>query len=148
MYVESRGEYTEAPSNLTKIQSYIQQVLNLTHINLTQVEKIAVFSAKYYTPSGSSESWRNRISVENLLKWRYFTEITVSTVGKQNRELYINLTQVEKIAVCSAKHYTPSGTSESWRNKISVENLLQWRYFTEITVSTVGKQNRELYINL
>eukprot|EP00794_Sanderia_malayensis_P016100 gene16100-17721_t len=80
MYFESFADASKitAANNITKIKEYIQRKLNIT-LNETETEDIASFSAKYYT---SPQKFRkNEISFHELLRWRYFCGITLSTIG-------------------------------------------------------------------
>ena len=85
MYIEAE-ELKEIPlkDNTTKkLEGMLKTELNIS-VNRSTLDKLIAISSKIAleTKKQKDQQWKRRISWGTLHKWKYFTHITLTTVGK------------------------------------------------------------------
>ena len=76
----------EKQTNYTLIKEYLESKLNIniSYENITDIHSQLLSSNFMITSTKRKSSWRKRIGFESLMKWKYFSSISLSTIGESS----------------------------------------------------------------
>eukprot|EP00112_Aurelia_sp_Birch-Aquarium-sp1_P006307 Seg1698.9 transcript_id=Seg1698.9/GoldUCD/mRNA.D3Y31 product="Potassium channel subfamily K member 9" protein_id=Seg1698.9/GoldUCD/D3Y31 len=86
MYIESFSKdevKIEKHANYTLMKEYLESKLkiNISYENITEIHLQLSSSNFVIVSTKKKRSWRKEISFQNLLRWKYFSSISLSTIG-------------------------------------------------------------------